>query len=165
MTYAAGTTVSVEKSAAEMRTMIVKYGASHVGFMDGPGKSVVEFIAKERRIRFVLPLPDQTDKRFTHEKPRRSYSQARLRSKDAAYKAWEQACRERWRSLCLAVKAKLDCVATGISSFESEFMAHTVDPDTGRTIGEIMLPIIAQSYDAIGESKPLAIAFEERSKS
>jgi len=160
MTYAEHTTVSVEKSRAEIEYLIGRYGATHFAYMNGPGKSVIEFLASDRRVRFVLPLPDPTDKKFTHKVDGRSGT-LKTRSSDDAYRAWEQACRQRWRALCLAVKAKLETVRAGISSFESEFLAHIVDPATNRTVGEVMLPILAQSYDAIGESRPLAISYEE----
>jgi hypothetical protein len=43
--------------------------------------------------------------------------------------------RRRWRSLALAIKAKLEVVASGIATFDEEFMAHLVLPD-GTTVGD-----------------------------
>ncbi len=44
----------------------------------------------------------------------------------------------RWRALVLVVKAKLEAVASGISTLESEFLANIV-MGNGQTIGAAML--------------------------
>lgn len=62
------------------------------------------------------------------------------------HKAWEQACRQRWRALALAIKAKLEAVEAGITTFEDEFMAHIVLPD-GSTFGSWARPQIAKVYE------------------
>jgi hypothetical protein len=46
----------------------------------------------------------------------------------------------------LVIKAKLEAVESGIACFEEEFMAHIVLPD-GRTVGEHVIPGIAQAYE------------------
>jgi hypothetical protein len=57
----------------------------------------------------------------------------------------ESELKRRWRALVLIVKAKLELVASGGSTFEVEFLAHTMLPN-GDTVGETMLPRIAQAY-------------------
>ncbi len=79
----------------------------------------------------------------------------RQRSPEAARQAWEQACRQRWRALVLVVKAKLEAVETGITTFEQEFMAHIVLPD-GKTVGERVRGAIAQAY-ATGKTPRLLL--------
>lgn len=49
--------------------------------------------------------------------------------------ASDQAARQRWRALLLCLKAKLEAVECGITTFEEEFMAHIVMPD-GSTFGK-----------------------------
>lgn len=138
--YARDTNVSVEKSRAEIETILARYGASHFAYMTQPGSATVAFMANDRRIRFDLPLPNQTDAHFTMSPARN-----RPRSTEAVAAAWEQACRQSWRALCLVIKAKLEAVETGITTFESEFMAHIVLSD-GRTVGEHIAPKIAIDY-------------------
>ena len=46
----------------------------------------------------------------------------------------------------LVIKAKLEVVQSGITTLESEFMAHIVMPD-GRTVAEHVTPVIRESYD------------------
>lgn len=134
MRYAKNTAVSADKSKAEIERMLTRYGADQFasGWTDGSAKIMFKFNGK--LIRFTLPLPNKTDKEFTH-----TASRHRQRPDEEAYREWERACRQRWRALALVVKAKLEAVETGITTFEEEFMAHIVMPN-GRTIGESVLP-------------------------
>jgi len=67
--------------------------------------------------------------------------------------AAEQACRQKWRALSLVVKAKLEAVESGITTFEDEFLAHIVLPN-GQTVGEQALPRVREAY-ATGGNVPL----------
>ncbi len=146
MTYARGTEVSVEKSRAEIESTLKRYGATHFAYMTEPLRAVIAFVAKERRIRFDLPLPDM--EKFSRTPARRA-----VRTPDEKFKAWEQACRERWRALHLCIKAKLESVEAGIENFEEAFLAHVVMPD-GQTVAEHTRSRIAQAYEN-GSSIPL----------
>lgn len=146
MTYAKGTSVSVEKSRAEIETILQRYGATHFAYMVGPGKATIGFQAKDRRVRFDLPLPSVDAKEFARD------GRGTVRTQIKRYEVWEQACRERWRALSLCIKAKLESVESRIETFESAFMAHIVMPN-GQTIGEIAVPRIAQIY--AGSDVPL----------
>lgn len=142
--YAENTSVSVDKSLAEIKGTISRFGADQFAYGERPDAAVIEFIARDRRIRFLLKLPDRKEKRFWFTPGKN------LRRDDrTAYLEWEKACRQRWRSLALCVKAKLAAVNDGISTFEDEFMAHVVDPITNRTMGELLRPAIADRYAGI----------------
>lgn len=145
--FAKDTTVSVSNSKAEIERILERYGADQ--FMSGwtQDKAVIGFTMQGRQIRFILPMPPKDDKDFTH------HSRGR-RTPDAAHKAWEQACRQRWRALALVIKAKLEAVESGISMFEDEFMASIVMPD-GRTVSEHARPMIAHAYENPGDMQPL----------
>lgn len=148
--YAAGTQVSVEKSRAEIERTLERYGANQFSYArdDDLGKVCIQFSAKHRLIRFVLTLPKRDEKRFRWNR------RGQMRSDDLAYREWEQACRELWRALAIAIKAKLECVESGISEFEDEFLAHIVLPD-GKTAGEWLRPQIEQAY--LLESMPRSL--------
>jgi len=143
--YAAETKVTVEKSRAEVESTLRRYGADgfRYGWADRDGKRIeqIEFTATDRLIRFTLVMPSKDDLEF-----KTTPTRGHRRSEKSALQAWEQACRQRWRALALAIKAKLEAVECGISEFEQEFMAHVVDPITGRTMGDLILPQIAQRY-------------------
>lgn len=139
--YAADTSVSSEKSRAEIETTLRRYGANSFGYGTTEESAVIVFEAKGRRIRFELPMPDRKASEFWRT-PGRNYA----RTPDQAYAAWEQACRASWRALALCIKSKLEAVECGITEFESEFLAHIVLP-SGQTVGESARPAIAAAYE------------------
>lgn len=141
MVYAENTGVSVERSKAEIEKILMRYGATSFAYGWEQGKAVIMFAMKDRHIRFLLPLPEKTDKKIC--KDRHGYNKPEA----LIIKTWEQACRSRWRSLSLAVKAKLECVEAGITSFEDEFLAHIVLPN-GLTVGSSLRPKLAEAYSS-----------------
>jgi hypothetical protein len=138
--FAEGTEVPVEKSRAEIEKILIRYGADQ--FMSGwrEGAAMIAFRAKGRHLKFFLPLAAVTDEEFRRD------GRGSVRGPQQRQAAWEQSCRERWRALCLCIKAKLEAVETGISTFESEFMANIVLPN-GQTMGEHAAPLIAKAYE------------------
>ena len=146
--YAEYTSVPAERTKAEIERLINQSGAT--SFMAGSSatEAVIAFEMQDRRVMFRLPMPDPKSRAFTHTP---SKGQARAPAK--AYEAWEQGCRSRWRALMLAIKAKLEAVEIGITTFEDEFMAHIVMPD-GRTVSQHVRPKIAHAYET-GDMPPL----------
>ena len=145
--YAGDTNVSPEKSQMEIQQTLVRYGAS--SFMSGSdqksGKSMIAFEKNGRRVRFVIPSPNP-------EEFKRNSAGSRV-SDGQAKQAYEKAIRQRWRALALAVKAKLEVVASGMMTFEDEFLAHIVLPN-GSTVGDMVQPQIEKSYHD-GKMPPL----------
>lgn len=139
--YAENTSVSVAKSKADIEEIIQKYGADQ--FVSGyhGSKAAVGFTINLCQIRFIIELPDKSDKQFLYTPGRNT-----RRSSEAAAKEWEQACRQKWRALYLVIKAKLEAVESGISCFEDEFLANIVLPD-GSLVGNYMRPQIAAAYE------------------
>ena len=127
MAYASDTTVPVDRSRSEIERLCMKYGCSQ--FLCGVDYEKliarVQFKARNRIIRFELPLPDP--KKF--HKPRK----------------FEQASRSKWRALVLVLKAKLESVESGISTFEEEFLPFIVLPND-QTVAGVILPMIELSY-------------------
>lgn len=134
MIYAENTSVPVEKSRAEIESMLNRYGATRFAYMADEARAIICFQVRDKMVKFMLPLPRRDDPKFWTTPTRRN-----KRTADEAYREWEQACRSRWRSLCLCIKAKLECVQSDITTFEAEFLAHFVMPD-GRTLGEMAIP-------------------------
>lgn len=140
--YAADTSVSSERSRAEIEAILRRYKADAFGYLSERDSAVVMFRMAGRNIKFILPMPDPEDREFTHTPAR-----GERRSDGAAEAAWEQACRQRWRALALVIKAKLEAVSAGITTIEDEFLAHTVLPD-GSTVGEWAKPQITLAYSS-----------------
>ncbi|WP_018865082.1 hypothetical protein [Thioalkalivibrio sp. ARh3] len=137
--YAAQTDVTSDRSRAEIERILQRYNASSFMYGWEGDRAVVAFQMNDRRIRFDLPMPDRHSHLFTET------DTGRARSESAAHKAWEQACRQRWRALALVIKAKLEAVESGITEFEGEFLAHIQLPD-GQTAGAWMRPQIERAY-------------------
>lgn len=138
--YAADTSVSVEKTRAEIESTLNKFGAARFAYMTDEKGAKIAFWINDRSIRFELPLPSRSSREFTH-RPVRGVQV--INSQDECLKRWEQACRSRWRALLLCIRAKLEACACGITDFDSEFLAHIVTGD-GRTIGQIAIPQMPQ---------------------
>lgn len=134
MAYAKNTNVAVSKSRMEIENIITRYGADAFmsGTDSGSGRAFVGFQLQGRQVKFVLDLPRLDEFRMT-EKGRRRRDESLVR------KAHEQACRSAWRSLALVIKAKLEAVEAGITTFDQEFLANVVVPG-GMTIGEKIIP-------------------------
>jgi hypothetical protein len=149
--YAAETDVPIERSQAEIKGIIMRYGATRYATLDDPNCAMILFEIENRRIRFTLPLPDKSAEEFTHKN--HNSGKRVPRSQEDAYRFWEQACRQRWRALCLIIKAKLEAVETGITTIEREFLNNIMLPD-GQTVGDFILPQIEASYST-GKMPPL----------
>jgi hypothetical protein len=113
----------------ELESLLKRYGADQFLFGTQLGEAVVGFRMKGIQIKIRLSMPKGVDAKAAKEE------------------------RRRWRALLLVIKAKLEAVASGISVFEDEFLAHTVMPD-GSTFGEWAKPQIASMYKE-GKMPPL----------
>lgn len=151
--FAQDTSVSVDRSKADIEKLLGRYGATKFASGWEESEAHLGFCIAGRTIRFVLPLPDKT-----HDEFQMTPAGRRRRHPLDAEKAWEQACRSRWRALLLVIKAKLEAAECGISTIEDEFMAWTVLPGSrGRTIGDVLRPQIAESI-ASGKPAPLLLS-------
>ena len=137
--YAKGTTVSVEKSQTEIQRTLARYGADAFGFGEDTAahRAVVTFRAHGRHVRFDLPLPDPS---------KGTWATKSTNQLDAER-------RRRWRALAAAIKSLLECVETGILTFEEAFAVKTVLP-SGETVGAWLEPQVAQVYET-GTMPPL----------
>ena len=116
--YAEKTKVPVSNSRIEIERTLQRYGADQFLFGMGDDRALVGFRMNGRHVKIFLTLP-----------------------KDNLAEV-----RRRWRAMAMVIKAKLEAVASGISVFDDEFMAHIVLP-SGETVGEFMRPQIALAYE------------------
>jgi hypothetical protein len=139
MAYAENTSVPVARSRDEIERTLKRYGATQFvyGYSEDDGRALIGFTVHARQVRFELPLPtvDEVSQTAT----------GRRRKGEAAQTALEREERRRWRALALAIKAKLEVVETGITTFEEEFLAHIMTPD-GSNIGQHVIPRLAGMY-------------------
>jgi len=140
VTYAANTNVPVSKSRAEIEHLLTRHGATRFASMSESGRGVIMFEAEGRRVMFSLPLPKREE--FAQ---RLKHGRMQPASPDWTDAAHEQACRSRWRSLALIIKAKLEAVDSGVSTFQDEFLAFIVLPG-GDTVGSYVAAQIEAIY-------------------
>lgn len=138
-TYARETTVSPDRSRAEIEKILTRYGAN--GFMYGWSESgaILAFSLNGKQYKVILVMPDKNSF-FTNKAGHRV---AALQ----AERSFQQATRQRWRAMALVIKAKLEAVQSQISTVESEFLAWMVLPN-GETVGSWMMPQIDTIYKA-----------------
>lgn len=148
-TYASNTSVSAEKSRAEIESTLQRFGADQFMYGWEDSRAVIVFRAQGRQIKFVLELPDKNDQRFQMTPGGR-----KRRDPESMRKAWEQETRSGWRALFLVIKAKLVAVDEGIVTFEQEFLAHIVLP-SGDTVGDWAVPQVQTAYET--GKMPLAL--------
>ena len=146
--YAQRTSVDSGATRAEIERTLTRYGARSFMYGWDENRAALAFTINDRQVRFILPMPDRKDRRFTHTPTR-----GQARTADAAAREYDQAVRQAWRALALVVKAKLEAVAAGIVSFDQEFFAHLVLPDN-RTVFEAAGPAVVTAYET-GKVPPL----------
>ena len=139
--YANNTKVPVERSQQEIKNTLQRYGASQYVCADDwdGGQAMIGFRYNGLAVRMTLRLPPEAEFARTPTGIVRSVGQ---RQHEHA-----RGCRQRWRALVLSVKAKLEAVESGISTFEQEFLTFVV-VDGGQTVGERVLPELARAIEA-----------------
>lgn len=125
--FAEGTTVPVAKTRGEIETLVQRYGAEQFSSGWMGTRAAIGFVCHGRMVRFVLDLPaDDWAKETLWKKKRTGWWNKDQIPAEAIRKRREEEERRRWRCLLLAIKAKLEVVKTGISTFDEEFLAHIV---------------------------------------
>jgi hypothetical protein len=138
--YAAGTSVPVERSKAELDRILHRVGADERGIINQSGFVTVAFRLEGVTVRLRVPLKpiDEVASEANLDPPRgwKGWTPAKRRS--WCEREAEQVERERWRVLVLLCKAKLEAVALGHTTVKREFL-HDIVVKGGRTVGEVIL--------------------------
>lgn len=155
MTFAVKTSVPVAKTRLEVEKLLVTHkayqhatmmdeiaGVAHVAFTMGTGPQL-------RQVKITLPLPKRESFARQHRRGRGMV----LVSDAQRDKDYEQACRSKWRMLLLVLKANLEAIEAGVTTFEKAFFAFIRLP-SGETVHEAIAPKLAQAYET-GQVPPL----------
>ena len=95
MVYARDTNVSVIRTRNEIERTLERYGADGFAYATQGNMATVIFVMENRRIRFVLELPDPEEFHHTNHRIPRKRTERQQRESHA------QACRQKWRALLL----------------------------------------------------------------
>ena len=134
MPYAQGTQVPVDRTRAEIEKLLERHGAGGFVFGSTGGQALLAFEMKERRLRFLVPMPQANKGRTDEHKVKAEI-------------------RRRYRALLLVLKAKLEAVESKIVTFDEEFLAHIVIQGN-TTVGDRMVPELAGALK-VGSLPPL----------
>lgn len=142
--YAADTSVSVAKTRIELEEIVKRAGGKRFASISEDTQANVLFELGDRRIMFELRLPNFA----TFETKKDRWGRTKKVTTEAAQRAWEQACRSRWRALHLTIKAKLVSVEAGIETVEEAFLAQVVVPtaDGARRFSTVAAKAISTAY-------------------
>lgn len=124
--YAEGTTVPIERTMAEILSVLKAHGCSSYAFAVERGVHQIMFAHGGYSYKMGVVPPDKENFELPATRQRRT--------PDGVKKAYEDEYRRRARVLLISVKAKLEMCAIG-SSIEKEFLGDLVLP-TGRTMAE-----------------------------
>jgi hypothetical protein len=139
MAYAKGTAVPVGRSVDEIRSILLKAGATHYAYGEDPDHAAIQFALDGRHYRFAVRRPIENEVGGT------AHNQYGSRV-DAEW-------RRRWRARVLWVKAQIEFAEGEPTAFHQAMLAHLVLPD-GRTLGGWAEPQIEGMY-ARGGMPPL----------
>lgn len=151
--YAAGTSVTVERSKAELDGLLGKHGARNrvVGQDDERHTAVIGFELDARRYAIRIPLPVREDAEKRMKSANGAWLWDSQRKTRWIERHLEQWTRERWRVAVLLIKSKLEIVRLGASTFEREFLADLLLPDgetAGEKVGRYIEAVVRNGYHA-----------------
>jgi len=138
--YAEHTSVPIGRSQEDLRQLVMGRGATGWALGEDEGRAVVQFRLAGRVLRFKLSML----RKLTDFEVKRGQKPSRVDAREE---------RRLWRSLVMAVKAKLVIAEDGIETFDEVFLANIVTPD-GDTIGE---RVTAQIPSMLSDGRPIAL--------
>ncbi len=124
--YAEGTKVEVEKSRAEIMSILAQHGVLRMATATGPEGDELEFVLSGHRFRFRILKPTLTEVRNLY--PTAYDHEAKLQGE------W----RRRWRANVLLLKAKLEFIDSGDTTLERELLPYLLTAG-GQTIGDLVV--------------------------
>lgn len=93
MKYAAETEVSSDRSQAEIKTTLQKYGATKYAYYEDEGKAAIGCEMRGRQLRFIVNLPDRQADEFIYRNLKND--KRCVRDIGEQHSIWEKACRHR----------------------------------------------------------------------
>jgi hypothetical protein len=149
--YTRGDSFSIGDSREHAERALLAFGATDVRSSQRGDLSAIAFRACGRQFRIVISLPD----------PRGAAAgvggdAGKFNGPETTLKVRELSARRFWHSFALWIDAKLAAVAAGVSTLESEFLAHVVLPGN-RTVIDELEPVIASAYRS-GQRPSIEIA-------
>ena len=150
--FAANTKVSVERTKAEIDSLLGKHGAGQRALMhdEENNRACVVFTLNKLRYRINVPIPPVLEcAPKKGAEPRMWWRWSADQRHQWVRAEHEQIVRTRWRGLLLLIKAKLEIVRMEVSTLEREFLADLVLPNgetAAELLGTYMKNLLADGY-------------------
>lgn len=144
------TSVSIEKSQGDIRSILSKHGAERFAFSEGESQERwwvgVEFIHNNHLVRIAAPL-NEIDEEWLRRKVKRARTKTR---EEFVREHNDQEARRIWRVIYWSLKSRMEAIEEGLETFEQAFLPHIVDPGTNRTLWQTIQPHIESGKMHIG---------------
>ena len=150
-TYAEDTRVPVSKTRVEIEDLLRKHGVEDTATRWLKDHGIVAFQHAGRVFRFQVALPALES--FAVIETDKPSWQWKTRTPEQQRAVWEQACRTKWRSILLIIKARLVAIEAGAETWESAFLFHVVGPN-GELLGPSIVEKLERAYGAGGAPLP-----------
>lgn len=133
--FASRTGVSIDRSEAEIKKTLQRYGADDIvtGQSARQGKAFVQFWFRKLHVQVDIPLPTIDEERF------QLTDTGKERSENQIQAEYEKACRQQWRVLLLLIKANLEAVENKIMEPQQAFLPWLMLPN-GQTVIKAVEP-------------------------
>lgn len=152
--FASDTAVPVDRTRAEINKLLADWQCAAIGWTDHLADDRVDCNFTWHRdgalyrVRFSIGIPVRVEVGARH--PRGRWDAAKKKyfatlSDEDKRQAWRSA----HRLLLLKLKADLNAAQAGLAKAEEIFLPWMVDPRTGATIAEAIVPQLAATYAAL----------------
>lgn len=137
--YASGTTVSVDKTVAEIQRLVKAHGATRWNYQEWddttPRAAMIRFVLGGMPLRMSVAEPERSEHETSPAGRYRTEAQI-----DAAVEAEHRRC---WRELFLLIKAKLVAIQSGVVTMQDEWLSYVL-LETEETVGEYVGPRLVE---------------------
>jgi hypothetical protein len=125
MSYAKNTTVSIDRSMAQIRIILSKAGADGTAIAEASGLAMVQFSFEGKAYKFFIHYPGRNNDqiKFTSSGKERTENQIELEI--------EKEKKRLWRSMGLYIKAAIEAHENGIIDLKKSMLAHMLLPNGG----------------------------------
>ena len=156
--FASDTAVPVDRTRAEINKLLAAWQCAAIGWIDhlAERKVAVEFTWHRDgalyKVRFTIGVPLRVECPSRH--PRGTWDSVTKRYyRDLNDDELGQGWRSAHRLLLLKLKADLNAAEAGLARAEEIFLPWMVDRN-GRTVADMMLPILKEQYAALPPGRP-----------
>lgn len=138
--YIRGASMSCAATQTEIRDLLLGAGAYAFQCSSDDGQARVAFRSGGHQFQMAVTVSTG-----------RAAATRRAQETETAHVASQNALRQGWRQLSALIRAKVEAVASGIVSFDEEFLAYMLLPGRG-SVFRATAPAIAAAYAVGGEA-------------